>query len=255
MVSPATAVPLQPRIDEPLSVGETYSAVGYGGIDGDGTDVGTRRRRDDLVVECLGSECTDGEIADNEWGGNGGVCHGDSGGPALDGQGRVVGVASRATHECDVSCYGGTGPWGTWLQDTVVYASGIGGYEAPSWTAGSTVDPEHSMPIGQGCDNDADCPSDRCLLDGEERYCTRACSETGPCPVGYACVPRDGVDVCAVQTVPSPPDFHRADQDGCTVGGAPSPPGPAPWVWGLGAALAWTGGLGRRRNKGRRGGG
>jgi len=245
-----TAAPREPRLDVPLEVGEVYSAVGYGAIDGQGTDAGKRRRRDDLEVECIGSWCNDSEVAETEWGGSGGVCHGDSGGPALDGQGRVLGVASRATLECDASFYAGVIPWASWLQDTVVYASGMGGYEAPIWTAGSMVDPEHSMPIGQSCGDDGDCPSGRCLADDGELYCTRACNDVGPCPAGYECLPRDGVDVCVAQAPAPPPQFRRADQDGCALGGAPPPARGSPGLWVLVAGMVGLAGARRRSRSG-----
>ncbi|RLB62706.1 MAG: peptidase [Deltaproteobacteria bacterium] len=243
----ATAMPLLPRITEALAVGETYSAVGYGAIDGLGSEPGMRRRRDDLVVHCIGAECDDSEVAVGEWVGNGGVCQGDSGGPALDGEGRVVGVTSRATMECDLSFYGYTVHWAPWLRDTVVRASGIGGYQAPSWTDGSTVDPEHSMPIGQSCGSDADCPSGRCLFDDGRSYCTRACSDVGPCPGGYQCEPRGDIDLCVQIAPPAPTDFNRADDDGsCAIAlpGKPQPTGR--WGWSLVAALALSQWMRRR---------
>ncbi|HND32414.1 MAG TPA: trypsin-like serine protease [Myxococcota bacterium] len=43
------AVPIAPRVDGEVAVGESYAAVGYGATDDNGTGSGSRRRRDGLV--------------------------------------------------------------------------------------------------------------------------------------------------------------------------------------------------------------
>lgn len=226
-VPESTATPMVPRLDDdPLLPTEVYSAVGYGAVDGAGNDAGTRRRRDDLVVSCVSDACVEqavfmGQITETEWAGNGGVCQGDSGGPAIDDEGRVIGVTSRGSQDCDASIYAYTATWSTWLKDTVVYASGAGLYDAPAWTEGSTVDPEHSMPVGATCSVDADCPSGKCLVDGDVSYCTRACADEHPCPEDYFCQDNTPFGPACVSTPANkptpPPSYERPDKDGCSV--------------------------------------
>ncbi len=249
--------PYIPRLDDaPVVAGEIYSAVGFGAVNGQGDDSGTRRRRDGIAVECVSSDCEDheifgGHVRSSEWIGEGGVCQGDSGGPALDDQDRVFGVTSRGQADCGVSIYAYTVSHGQWLKDTVVYASGIGVYQAPAWTAGSTVDPEHSMPIGDPCDDDDDCPSGKCLDDAGNRYCTRACTEEASCPVDYRCIedPTFGA-VCAVDTskpqgnqFTTPPERNS----GCAVRPPARRAPDAGWLWAL-AGLAWCCRRTRRRS-------
>ena len=243
-VPEGTATPLIPRLDDdPLLPTEVYSAVGYGAVDGAGNDAGTRRRRDDLVVSCVSDACVEqavfmGQITESEWAGNGGVCQGDSWGPAIDDQGRVIGVTSRGDKDCEASIYAYTATWTTWLKDTVVYASGAGLYDAPAWTDGSTVDPEHSMPVGDACTTDADCPSGKCLVDGDFSYCTRACADEHPCPEDYLCrddTPFGSACVSTPANKPTPPpSYERPDKDGCAV----SAPGSS-----SGNTTAWFGTL------------
>lgn len=98
------ATPLPLRIGEDVQASEVYSAIGFG-RDGADAPSGTRRRRDDLRVSCVGRACLSSQITDQEWWGEGAVCEGDSGGPALDPEGRVIGIASRKRDGCSATVY------------------------------------------------------------------------------------------------------------------------------------------------------
>ena len=89
-VDPAEAVPRAPRVDVVVTKGEKYSAIGFGGTDDNGTGAGQRRRRDNLFVSCVGTECPKATVTPAELVGDTGICHGDSGGPAVDSLGRVI---------------------------------------------------------------------------------------------------------------------------------------------------------------------
>lgn len=130
------AEPLDPRVDEAIVADETYAAVGYGATDDSGTGTGTRRRRDGLVATCVG-DCTGSGAATGEWIGEAGVCVGDSGGPALDASGHVVGVASRGGVGCVFPVYASLASdgWADFLREAVAEAAVSGGYTAPEWAA------------------------------------------------------------------------------------------------------------------------
>jgi len=85
------------RMERRVRAGETFSAVGLG--------TGTQLRRDGLKVECVGDGCDSAQLVGREWWGEGAVCEGDSGGPALDESGRVVGIASRKRAGCTATIY------------------------------------------------------------------------------------------------------------------------------------------------------
>ena len=223
-VDDSVAVPYRPRLDDaPLGAGELYSAVGYGATDGDGAGAGVRRRRDGIAVECVSDACAShtlfGEqVASSEFVGEGGVCQGDSGGPAIDADGRVIGVTSRGQPGCGVSIYAYTAAWSGWLKDTVMYASGLGVYEPPDWTEGSTVNPEHSNPIGEACQHGDECPSGKCYDDGTKRYCTRACSDEAPCPADYECIDDPKLEaVCSLVPASPRPRYQAPERGGCSV--------------------------------------
>ncbi len=217
LIADSEAQPIPPRVTEPLSGALGYSALGYGGTDNDGNGSGERRRRDALEVTCVGTACEDETVFANEWTGNGGICRGDSGGPAIDQDGQVAGIASRGDQDCTLSVYADTYSWADWLKDTVVYASGIGTYQAPDWTAGSSVNPEHSMPVGDPCSASSDCPSGRCIQDDNGDYCSRICDADAACPDDYSCEDYQGLDQCIYTPPVPPPPFKRAETDDCSV--------------------------------------
>ena len=188
-VPESEAMPLTPRVDEPLLSGESYSAIGYGHT-GYANDSGVRRRRDDLTLTCVGgSDCLFLPY-NQEWLGETGVCSGDSGGPAIDAKGRVTGIASRGPAVCASPVYGSVYSWGTFIKDTVARAASTQGVEPPAWVDGYPTDPAFSIAWGESCQNGLICESGLCL----GGHCSRPCNDRAPCSDGYECI---GVDLGA----------------------------------------------------------
>lgn len=151
--------PIVPRIDVPIEAGESYTAVGYGHI-GDGTGAGTRRQLDGREVICGTGECSinDG-IESTEFAGTDGTCQGDSGGAALDAEGRVLGALSRGPDGCAGSVYSAVDAWSQWLRDTGQLAATNGGYTAPIWvTEGVSEVPDDDPDLDGILDPDDNCP-------------------------------------------------------------------------------------------------
>src|SRR5690606_34850725 len=61
------------------------------------------------------------------------VCEGDSGGPALDAEGRIVGVVSRGADNCGPTIYSAVSPWRDWIVEVTERAMRLGRYGAPDW--------------------------------------------------------------------------------------------------------------------------
>ncbi|MBI5533767.1 MAG: trypsin-like serine protease [Deltaproteobacteria bacterium] len=130
---------ITPAIDEPPYGGLGYSAVGYGITCPSCQDSGERNRRDSLSVNCVGACGQPQYAANQEWWGDDGVCSGDSGGPALDGQGRVIGVASRAgsqNGQCVGALYERVDSWKAMIVQAGLDGATQGGYAPPTWTGG-----------------------------------------------------------------------------------------------------------------------
>jgi len=149
------ATPMTPRLDSAPTKGETYSAIGYGD-DQDG-GIGYRHRRDDLVVECVGLACKTANVVDAEWGGDTGLCGGDSGGPAVDANGLLFGVTSRANATfCTTPVYSRVDSHAAWLQAQAVIAASAGNYAIPAWAyAPLASSPDASAPSDASVAQDA----------------------------------------------------------------------------------------------------
>jgi hypothetical protein len=141
---------LTPRVDSPLLGGEPYSALGYG-IDGSQAHgrSGVRRQLDGLQVTCVGEECTERAVFANEWVGPGGACSGDSGGPALDAEGRVIGVLSRGKDGCLSPVYANVFDYGDWLRSAALSAAQTGHYHPMQWSCPDC--PPEQKPLDSSC--------------------------------------------------------------------------------------------------------
>ncbi|HEX3854763.1 MAG TPA: trypsin-like serine protease, partial [Polyangiaceae bacterium] len=158
VVPASVATPLVPRIDRKVTLGEMYTAVGYGqDLPGDAgiAGAGARRGRSGLKVECAPGSCGSGVQAD-EFGGNEGICSGDSGGPALDADGKVVGVVSRSGDTCNHPVYGSVASWKDWIIATARQAAIDGKYDPPFWVDSGTSDSASPSSTANGSDAGAD---------------------------------------------------------------------------------------------------
>jgi hypothetical protein len=143
-VPQTVATPIEPRVGTPAVTGETFSAVGYGLTQPDGSTSGTRMRIDGRKVVCVKSGCTS-MVKSTELGTDAPTCQGDSGGPALDDKGRVFGVLSRGPQGCTSSIYGDVASNRNLVIEAVQVAAKQGGYPLPAWAK-----PYVSADLGSG---------------------------------------------------------------------------------------------------------
>lgn len=157
---PPIIQPIPPRLEVAPLARELFSTVGYGltNREDPGSD-GTRQRADGSAVRCSREDCvtlSDGAIRSSEWASvDAPICSGDSGGPALDEQGRVFGVASRGDLDCGIAVYGDVSSWAPFIIDTALDAAELGNYAPPDWTASdpelSTLALEKNAAADAGC--------------------------------------------------------------------------------------------------------
>ena len=143
--SPITGVcPIIPRVDADVTDGEAYTAVGFGITSPKGTTAGTRYTVAGLAVVCA-EDCGDPSMSTTqEWEGGStaakGTCEGDSGGPALDSAGRVMGSVSRGpANACNSTVYESVYGEAAWNKQVAQTAAQAGGYAAAGWVTGAST--------------------------------------------------------------------------------------------------------------------
>lgn len=145
-VSLQSAAPLMPSLhtgaDRLPVEAAPYAAVGYAALDDGPTPVYRRRRADGLQVACAGVACGwPGAVLGAEWVGATGVCDGDSGGPAIDADGAVIGIASRGAAGCATPVYESPATWASLLVDAAREAASATGAEPPPWALPEDASP------------------------------------------------------------------------------------------------------------------
>ncbi|MEP7124316.1 MAG: trypsin-like serine protease [Byssovorax sp.] len=238
-IDPSEAKLLVPRVDSEIAKKDEYYAVGYGATQDDpsGPGAGIRRRRDQLFVACPGALCPDylkAAIKPVEFVGDQGLCEGDSGSPALDMEGRVIGVSSRGGAQCKTPVYSDVFGVGEWVKATTIHGATVGGYPAPAWTTGFPTDPQLNTPVGDACKQASDCASNDCRagIGAGAAYCTRPCTEAATCPDGYVCDATTS-NVCVRKPAPLVPSRGDAVQSGgCSISAGDDPTKPVPWLTG-----------------------
>jgi hypothetical protein len=131
------AVPLVPRLNAHVQPGERFYAVGYGPAAWGAPESVGFRRQNETVVGCVEGSCTalqQAALGPLEWlSEETGVCSTDSGGPALDASGMLLGVASRGPPDCSFTIYGNVNAWGAWLQQEVGDSCRSNDLPIPTW--------------------------------------------------------------------------------------------------------------------------
>lgn len=152
--------PVIPRIDDPITEGESYTAVGYGHV-GDGTGSGLRRQLGSREVLCGTGMCSIGDgIESTEFAGTDGTCQGDSGGAAIDNQGRVLGALSRGPDGCLGSVYSSVDAWAGWMRNIGNLAADNGAYDPAPWVElGISELPENDPDLDGILDPNDNCPT------------------------------------------------------------------------------------------------
>jgi len=230
------ATPAIPRIDREVMPGEVYTAVGYG-VNENGAHTNTRMERQGLSVACEPGSCGEG-VESTEFRGDTGICSGDSGGPALDADGKVVGVVSRGAPDCATPIYGTVTAWQDFIIATATDAAKLGGYEPPFWVttkssdppasptpsggsagagAGGAADAPSGASAGQPCAASSDCLDTLvCYASGSSAMgvCAATCQTTSDCSAGLACQSFGSASVCAL------PTGSGDDSKGCAVSAA-----------------------------------
>lgn len=159
-VPSSIAVPAEPALDpkNAPSYGDKITAIGYGTTASGASDDGSRRRRDNVPVQCIvgggstpscdpaGHDMTSQEIATGD-----GLCEGDSGSGAYvsssmtSSNPTVIGVLSRASDDEDANCvdaiYTRTDAHADMIIAAAVEAAKLGKYGAPLWAGGDGAPP------------------------------------------------------------------------------------------------------------------
>lgn len=255
----------------------TLTAIGYGNTAPNTQTSGTRHIRREIAMACIPGDprlpCPDGIVDPAEFIAGAGTCQGDSGSGAYEqlsfdsGSPYVVGVLSRGPEgACDQAAYSRVDAHRDLIIATVKDAAAAGGYSAPAWVNSPALPPAPTTDggtsksdagpspqptpgaLGATCANDSQCSSKTCAaIDTGSFVCSQQCTDTSPCPGGFAC---NGGFCFAGGAQPGTPTTTTTTS-GCSVAGTGSAPAdpskPVPWKAGLGAALAVAALLGRSR--------
>ena len=225
------STPAVPRIDREVMPGELYTAVGYG-LNESGNPTHGRMQLGGLSIECEPGSCGDG-VESTEFRGETGICSGDSGGPALDAEGKVVGVVSRGGPDCSTPVYSTVTAWHDFIINGATEAAELGGYDPPFWVTTGLSDPPlvvgqggaggatgEPASLGQACDSANACQSDLVCYASDSTAsgtCTKVCQATSDCGDGQACIDTGSTSVCVL------PTGSADDKRGCSVAVAGSP--------------------------------
>lgn len=209
------------RLNAPATVGETFTAVGWG-VTEKTQDPSTRMQRTGIPIQSVGSDAKV-QSGPNEFEVGESICSGDSGGPAIaESTGAIIGVVSRGgngtqpTQNPATSCTGSnasniyTGVAG--FKDLILAAYAEAGQDP--WIEGEP-DPRLAKD-GEACTAAASCRSNACI----SGKCTPSCAKA-ECAAGTTCQDSGGAKVCLAPPASTDPGATTTTTTtGCSSAGA-----------------------------------
>lgn len=270
------ATPIEPRLTTKPQAEEVFAAIGYGlqdPTDETGETAGHRMSVTTAQVFCEGTACGTQLVTDGEFIADSPVCSGDSGGPALDQNGRVSGVTSRGDQKCTVGIYSSVEAWRDFIIQKTFVAAKSGHYAPPAWAGDPPADFDPGVTGSGGSSGSGSTPV---VLAGNSSGGSATVgggldplglSCTGQCPGSYKCwaefdePPGICVPTCSAAQSSCPADYscdlglqaciklsHHAEQksSSCSLSAPTQPKSSSSTWWSLGAfALYAT----RRRSR------
>lgn len=271
------ATPIEPNLEADLAPTDVFAAIGFGlqdPKDETAQTAGHRMGVSDAQVFCKGDACGVDQVLEGEFLADSPVCSGDSGGPALDENGRVSGVASRGDPQCTVGIYSSVAAWRDFIIDKTLAAAASGHYDPPAWTRAQPTGVDPGVPTAgtsSAGGDDGGVSFAGAPTGGGGRATGGSSSNgspvlgsscSGECPGAYVCWAASGkppgicVPQCSAQQSTCPTDYscdtglgaclRTADlappkqSSGCSVtpGGANAPP-KGVWLALLALAAVW----------------
>jgi len=188
--------PVRVRTEKRTTVGEKFTAIGYGLTNQNNPySSGQRYRREDVEVTKLGPVGYMG-LKSNEFMGTTSICSGDSGGPALSADYAVMGVTSRGAE-----CSGNDNFW-SMVEDHVALVD-----EAIAYAGSRYMDEDGNLhgETGAGGTGGAGGEGEDGGSGGESGDGTgggvESTVEAGACPQGQTCVEDPDSDVCQCESI------------------------------------------------------
>jgi|GEM_PF-4047394 len=197
------------RLDDLPKPGDPAVGIGWGTIDRPtgGTFADVRKQQNAKFLQMDGTSfdtnagtrlVPDGMIVSDIAG-----CTGDSGGPALDANGNLVGIQSGGANvrpaDDPVACKGSFSLLVALARQTAFVERA---HQAVGLMPRRAGHPDPSN-LGGTCSTNADCNSNYCVTDGEQKLCSRSCATTA-CDAGFECSSAPGFPICLpVEAKPS----------------------------------------------------
>lgn len=202
LVTGTTVTPKEIRRDAATDqIGSTVTVIGFG--ETPAGDVGLKYIGYDVISGITGNVIYSGSS----------VCEGDSGGPMIEADGRVIGVASFGNGSCGTGYTGhNTLPPFLDMIDEAVRESGSCVNDGAERCDGFDNDcngqvDETCTALGNPCESDDECVGGNCRLTPDGQICTQLCSPLRPsvgCPTGLYCTASEGCDgVCVLGEAPA----------------------------------------------------